>query len=164
MILIDTSVYIAAITDKEVEKLLMAAGKKKFVISSEVIEKEINSASDFIRKRGDKTGSERLKNIYNSTISGTIKLTERVLKVSEEYSKTVRKNISKARAQEMRDDFRIVSSAAIGSIEAIATFNRKTMSNPEIVAIYKEVNGKNSMKTPEFIRTKDELASLLSRS
>src|SRR3989344_4433672 len=152
MILIDTSVYIAAITDKEVEKLLMAAGKKKFVISSEVIEKEINSASDFIRKRGDKTGSERLKNIYNSTISGTIKLTERVLKVSEEYSKTVRKNISKARAQEMRDDFRIVSSAAIGSIEAIATFNRKTMSNPEIVTIYKEINGKNALKTPAFIR------------
>ncbi|HLD49019.1 MAG TPA: hypothetical protein VJB11_01510 [archaeon] len=164
MILIDTSVYIAAITDKEVEKLLMAAGKKKFVISSEVIEKEINSASDFLRKKGDKSGAERLKDIYNSTISGTIKLTDRVIALSTKYASEVKNRISNARAQEMKDDFRIVSSASVGSIEAIATFNRKTMSNPEIVAIYKEVNGKNSMKTPEFIRTKDELASLLSRS
>ena len=65
MILIDTSVYIAALADKELEEKLREAGKKAFIISSEVIEKEINKASDFLRSRSKKQEAERLKELYN---------------------------------------------------------------------------------------------------
>ena len=41
MFLVDTSVYINALADSEVEIMLREAGKKAFIISSEVIEKEI---------------------------------------------------------------------------------------------------------------------------
>ncbi|MCX6818417.1 MAG: hypothetical protein NT129_00255 [Candidatus Aenigmarchaeota archaeon] len=162
MILVDTSVYISALADNEVEKMLKEAHNKAFIISSEVIEKEINLASDFLRKRGKSSDAQKLKDLYNSAISGTIKLTGRVVELSDKYAKEVSKRISRARALEMKDDFRIVSSATIGGIEAVATFNRKTMANPEIVSIYKEVNSTNKLKTPSFARTKEELSKLLS--
>ncbi len=162
MILVDTSVYISALTDKEVEELLREGHKRTFIISSEVIEREIELASNFLRKRGRKDDAYRLKELYNSAISGTIKLTDRVIGLSDKYSEEVRKRISKSRSQEMEDDFRIVSSAVIGNVETIATFNRKTMANPDIVSIYKEMNSKNNLKTPRFVRTKEELLKLLS--
>ena len=46
------------------------------------MEKEINKASDFLRKRGDKNDSERLKEIYTASAGGTIGLTPLVLIVS----------------------------------------------------------------------------------
>ncbi len=48
-------------------------------MSSEVIEEEIKAASGFLRKRGDKNAAERLSDIYHSSISGTVKMTERVV-------------------------------------------------------------------------------------
>ncbi len=162
MILVDTSVYINALTVSEVEDILSKAGKRAFIISSEVIEKEIALAADFLSKRSRKNDAQKLKDIYNRSISGTIKLTDRVLKLSDTYTAEVRHKISKSRANEMKDDFRIVSSASIGSIEAIATFNRKTMANTEIISIYKDINDKNKLKTPKFIRTKEELSKFLS--
>lgn len=161
MILIDTSVYVGALTDNEVENIIKEAAKREFVMSSEVIEKEIELASDFLKRKGKKDDAQKLKDLYIRSISGTIRLTERVLKLSHQYSTKVKDNISKTRSKEMKDDFRIVSSAVIGSVEAIATFNRKTMSNPDIVAIYKEINDKNDLKTPRFIKTKEELLKFL---
>ncbi len=162
MILVDTSVYINALADSEVETMIKTAGQKSFIISSEVIEREIQLASDFLRKRGRKNEAQRLKDLYNSTVSGTIKLTSRILDLSDKYAFEVKNRISKARSSEMKDDFRIVSSATIGSLKAIATFNRKTMSNPEIVSLYIEINKKNKLKTPKFIKTKEEFSGFLS--
>jgi len=164
MILVDTSVYIAALTDKEIENMLKCAEKKAFIISSEVIEKEINKASDFLRSIGKKQDAEKLKELYNSTLSGTIKLTDRVINVSDKYTDKVRKKFGKDKAKKMKDDFRIVASASIGGIKDIATFNRKTMANEEIVQIYKEINSKERLKTPEFIKSKDDLFRFLSSS
>lgn len=162
MILVDTSVYISALADNEVERILREARKRAFIISSEVIEKEIDAAANFLRKIGKKSDAQKLKELYASVISGTIRLTDRVVELSDRYATEVKKRISKDRSCEMRDDFRIVSSAAIGSIEAVATFNRKTMANPEIILIYKEVNDKFRLKTPKFIKTKEELSKFLS--
>ena len=162
MILVDTSIYISAISDYEVEHILREARKKAFIISSEVIEKEIDAAATFLRRKGRKDDAQRLKELYNDVISGTIRLTDRVVELSDKYATEVRNKVSKDRAYEMKDDFRIVSSAAIGSIEAIATFNRRTMANPEIIAIYKEINDRNRVKTPMFIKTKEELSKFLS--
>lgn len=162
MILVDTSVYISALADSGVENVLKKAGKKAFIISSEVVEREIEKASDFLRKRGDKVEAQKLKELYTEVISGTIRLTDRAVEISDRYSSEVRKNISKTRAHQMKDDLRIVSSAAVGGIEATATFNRKTMANQEIVIIYNEINAKYKLKTPRFIRTKEELSRFLS--
>lgn len=162
MILVDTSVYISALADSEIENMLKEARKKAFIISSEVIEREIELASNFLRKRDRKDDAYRLKELYNSVISGTIKLTDRVIELSDKYSEEVKAKISKSRSQEMEDDFRIVSSAVIGNVETIATFNRKTMANPDMVSIYNETNSKNNLKTPRFVRTKEELLKLLS--
>ncbi len=162
MILVDTSVYISALADNEIENMLKEAHKKAFIISSEVIEKEIDLASDFLKKRGQKNDAHRLKELYNGAISGTIRLTDRVRELSDEYASEIENKISRARANEMKDDFRIVASASIGSIEAIATFNRKTMANPEIASVYREINNTHKLKTPRFARTKDDMSKLLS--
>jgi hypothetical protein len=162
MILVDTSIYISALTDQDLEHILQKAHEKAFIISSEIVEKEIEDAADYLRKIGKKNDAQRLKDIYYAVVSGTIRLTKRVIYLSDKYAAEVKKRISKDRSREMSDDFRIVSSAAIGSIEAIVTFNRRTMANPEIIAIYKEVNDKTKLKTPKFIRTKEELLKFLS--
>lgn len=162
MILIDTSVYISALADSEIENMIREAGKKAFIISSEVIEREINKASFYLQKIGKRRDSERLKEIYNFAVGGTIKLTERVINISDKYSDEVRINLGKDKANEMEDDFRIVASASVAGIKHIATFNRKTMSNEEIVTVYERINQSSNLKTPKFIKTKGDLFALLS--
>lgn len=158
MILIDTSVYISALADKEIEEILREISKREFIISSEVIEKEIDMASKFLRKIDKKDDAQLLKDLYVNVISGTIKITDRIIELSNKYAIEVKNKISKDRSKEMKDDFMIVSSATIGNVRVITTFNRKTMANPEIVSIYKEINDRNKFKTPLFIRTKEELS------
>lgn len=65
-------------------------------------------------------------------------------------------------AKEMADDFQIVASASIASLKFIATFNRRTMANEEIIPIYNKVNSANKLRTPSFIKTKEALFKFLS--
>ena len=64
MILIDTSVYISALTNPELEKALREASKKSVIMSSIVVEKEISMASDFLRRTYRKENSEKLKELH----------------------------------------------------------------------------------------------------
>jgi len=164
MILIDTSVYISALTDKNIERVLIDASKRSIVMSSVVIEKEISKASDFLRKTGRKQNAEKLKELHDICAGGKIGITPFVLRLSDEYFAAVKQRHGKNKAKDMVEDFRIVSAASAAAIAAVATFNRKTMANEEIIEIYKTVNEKHKLKTPRFIRTKAELISFLSGS
>ena len=90
MILIDTSVYISALTDAELEKVLKETSKKSIIMSSVVVEKEISHAADFLRKTDRKVNAERLKELHNLCAGGKIGITPFVLKLAEEYSYTVK--------------------------------------------------------------------------
>ena len=162
MILIDTSVYINALADEELEKILRESQNKSFIISSEVIEREIKEATDHLRKTGRKIGSERLNEIYNASISGTIRLTDRVLAIASLYSENVREKFGKDKAKDMKDDLRIVACASIAGLKLIGTFNRKTMANEEIIEIYNTINKLNNLKTPEFVKSRESLVAILS--
>ncbi|MBI4174631.1 MAG: hypothetical protein HY517_03225 [Candidatus Aenigmarchaeota archaeon] len=162
MILIDTSVYISALADSEIEKVLRDSAKKLFIMSSVVVEKEISKASDFLRKTDRKEDSERLKELHSACAGGKIGMTSFVLKLSEEYFAAVKQKYGRSKAEGMIEDFRIVSAASAAALEAVATFNRKTMGNEEIIVIYRSINEKHKLKTPRFIRTKDALVSFLS--
>ena len=161
MILVDTSVYIEALADKELEEKLRGTGKKAFIISSEVIDDEIKEAVYFLRRTRRRDEAERLKEIYNSSIGGTIRLTHRVANIAGLYSQEILEKFGKNKSIEMKDDLRIVASASIAGLKYIATFNRKTMANEEIVDIYNKMNNKNKLRTPIFINTKKALFALL---
>ena len=162
MILIDTSVYISALTDKELEDKIKEVAKKAVIMSSLVVEKEIGKSSDFLRKIGKKEDAERLKTLHDISAGGKIGLTPFVLKLAEEYSIAVRNNFGKRKARYMIEDFRIVAASSAAALEAIATFNRKTMANEDIIKIYRKVNEKYTLKTPRFIKTKSGLIEFLS--
>ena len=162
MILIDTSVYISALTDPELEKALREASKKSVIMSSIVVEKEINKASDFLRRTYRKENSEKLKELHDTCAGGKIGITSFVLQLSNEYFTAVKQKYSRSKAEDMIEDFRIVSAASAAALVAVATFNRKTMGNEEIIKIYKKVNEKHNLKTPRFIRSNTELISFLS--
>ena len=162
MILIDTSVYISAVTDTELEKALKKSHKKSFVISSEVVDDEIKESANYLRKTNRKIECEKLKEIYNSSIGGTIRFTDRVLAIANTYSEKVREKFGKDKAKDMKDDLRIVACASVAGLKFIGTFNRKTMANEEIIEIYNAVNKENKLKTPEFIKSREKLIALLS--
>ena len=162
MILIDTSVYIEALTDKELENKLKEAAKKSVIMSSLVVEKEISRSSDFLKKIGKKEDSERLKLLYNLSTGGKIGLTPFILKLSEEYADVVKMEFGKRKAKDMVEDFRIVSASSAAAITAVATFNRKTMANEDIISIYRKINKNYRLKTPRFITTRPELIKFLS--
>lgn len=161
MILIDTSVYISALADSELEKALREASKKSIIMSSVVVEKEISKASDFLRRTYRKENSEKLKELHNACAGGKIGITPFVLQLSDEYFAAVKQKYGRNKAEDMIEDFRIVSAASAAALTAVATFNRKTMGNEEIIKIYKGINEKHKLKTPRFIRTKDALISFL---
>jgi len=156
-VLIDTSVYIESIKDAEVQNALEKIVNNMLVLSSEVIDDEIDEAADFLRKTNRKEEAEKLKEIYRKTIGGTIKLTERVIGLSESYSYEILSKLGRQKAKKMENDIRIVSSAAIAGLSKIITINRKTMAADKIVEIYELVNSSKKLKTPEFIKTKEEL-------
>ncbi len=162
MILIDTSVYISALTDKELENKIKEAAMKAVIMSSLVVEKEIAKSSDFLRKIGKKEDSDRLKLLYNLSAGGKIGLTPFILKLSDEYANAVKIKFGKKKAKDMIEDFRIVSAASAAAIPAIATFNRKTMADDDIIDVYRKINEKYKLKTPVFIKTKPELIKFLS--
>lgn len=162
MILVDTSVYISALTDKEVENKIREVAKKAVIMSSLVVEKEVAKSSDFLRKIGKKEDSERLKLLYNLSVGGKIGLTPFILKLSEEYADAVKMKFGKGKAKDMIEDFRIVSAASAAAIPVIATFNRKTMANEDVIGVYRKINEKYRLKTPKFITTKAELIRFLS--
>lgn len=163
-ILVDTSVYIESIKDAEVQNALEKIADKTLVLTSEVIDDEINEATNFLSKTGRKEEAEKLKEIYRKTTGGTIKLTERVVGLSESYSEEMSSKLGRRKAKEMENDIRIVSSAVVAGLDKIITINRKTMASDKIVEIYKTVNSPKKLKTPEFLKTQEELlkfASLL---
>ncbi len=87
MMLIDTSIYIAAIEDDELEQLLEKLSRKDFIQSCDMIEKEVHEASEFLRKTDRKQKSEKLKLIYDRLRQGSIKTTERIIGLAQEYHK-----------------------------------------------------------------------------
>ncbi len=161
MILLDTSIYIQCLSDKELEQKVGELGRKSFIMSSEVIEREIKEALDFLRKRGDKSNAENLSVIYNSSISGTIKMTERVASLADKYFNEVKSRFGKDKAKKMTDDLRIVASASIGTVRYIGTFNRKTMASQEVIDIYSRINSGMKLSTPAFIQTKEDLLAFI---
>ncbi len=78
------------------------------------------------------------------------------------YSEKVREQFGKDKAKDMKDDLRIVACASVAGLKFIGTFNRKTMASEDIIEIYNSVNKLNKLKTPEFIKSRGTLISLLS--
>ena len=161
-VLIDTSVYIESVNDIEVQNALERISSKTFVLSSEVIDDEIYEAVDFLRKTGRRVEAEKLKEIYRKTVGGTIKLTKKVVGLYETYYNEVSSVLGRQKARKMENDLRIVSSAVLAGLNKIITINRKTMANERLVEIYKTINSSRKLKTPEFLKTKEELLKFAS--
>lgn len=157
MILLDTSVYIAASEDEKIELLLRKISKKVFIYSCEAIQKEVERSIDFLRKHSKKVQGERLKRIYEDVVGGVIRTTINVEKIADEYENEARTLLSKNKLRLMKDDLLIVTSATVAGIKIVVTFNRKTMTREEIVNIYERVNKRNKIPTIRFFKTREEL-------
>ena len=79
MILIDTSVYIAAAQDVELEKLLDDLSQKIFIQSCDVVEEEIHDSLEFLRKTDRKQQAEELGLVYAKLHKGNIAKSEEFL-------------------------------------------------------------------------------------
>ncbi len=158
MILVDTSIYIEASEDAEVERLLEMLSQKSFVQSCDVIEKEIHKACEFLRGTGRKGESERLKAIYNKIRAGSIRTTERIANLAKQYQEAA--IMSKEKHKEINNDFLIVAAASVAGVKNIFSFNRKTMASPALT-VYTEVNARHNFRTPVFMTTKEELSGFL---
>ena len=159
MILLDTSMYIAAAQDVELEKLLEELSQKVFIQSCDVVEKEIHRSSEFLRKTDRKQQAEELKLIYGKIHRGNITTTERIINLAEQYHQTA--DLSKDKHRDIENDFLIVASASVGSVKTILSLNRKTMASEEMKKIYNIVNSRNKYITPVFLTTREELSKLL---
>ncbi|MBI5347539.1 MAG: PIN domain-containing protein [Candidatus Aenigmarchaeota archaeon] len=160
MILIDTSVYIGAAEDSSIEKLLEDISEKFFVQSCDIVEREINSSSEFLRRTDRKEESEKLKLIYEKIRKGTIRTSERISNLAQEYHKEAGR-LSKQQHKDIKNDFLIVASASVAGVKKVLSFNRKTMAAGSMVAVYQLVNGRYNYKTPAFLTTKEGLSVLL---
>ncbi|HLD41786.1 MAG TPA: hypothetical protein VJB06_02025 [archaeon] len=160
MILIDTSIYIEAAEKEDIRKILQDISKKYFVQSCDPIEREVNKACDFLRSRGKRDDSEKLRIIYNETKQGVIRLSDRILDLTRQYAQ-VACHLSKDQHKRINNDLRIVASASVASVETILSFNRKTMASEKMVEAYNTVNKTRGYRTPIFITTIEGLRKLL---
>lgn len=159
MILIDTSLYIAAMEEVELEKILEELSQKIFVQSCDVIEKEISNSSEFLRKTERKQQSEKLRLIYEKMREGNIKTTDRIIGLAQEYHKESK--LSKNKHKDINNDFLIVASAAVAGVKNILSLNRKTMASDEMIKVYGIVNKKHNYRTPIFLTTRESLSQFL---
>ena len=160
MILVDTSLYIEAAEKEDIRKLLEAIAKTDFVLSCDPVEKEVDRASDFLRSIGKREDSEKLKLIYSELKQGLISLTDRIINLTEAYSKAA-DHLSKDQHKQMNNDLRIVASASVASVKSILSLNRKTMASSQMIEVYNKINKINGYKTPTFITTIEGLSKLL---
>ncbi len=159
MILIDTSVYIEAVLDNEIEKLLENLSGKIFIQSCDVIEEEIHDAIKFLRKTDRKQNSEKLSLIHDKIREGSIRTTERIVNLAKEYHNSA--DLSKRQNAGIENDFLIVASASVAGVKNILSLNRKTMASVQMVKVYAAINPKYDYNTPKFLTTKEELIAFL---
>ena len=159
MILIDTSLYIAAVQDIELEKLLEGLSQKAFIQSCDVIEEEIHDSSEFLRRTNRKQQAEKLRLIYDKVHKGNIGKTERIFNLAKEYHKSA--ELSKKQDKDIKNDFLIVASASVAGVETILSLNRKTMASEEMVKIYNTINPRNKYRAPIFLTAREALSQFL---
>lgn len=159
MILIDTSLYIAAVGDIELEQILEELSRKLFVQSCDIIEEEIHESSEFLRKTDRNTQSEKLKLIYGKIRHGNIRTTERIIGLAKDYHAEA--ELSKKQHKGIDNDFLIVASASVAGVKSILSLNRKTMASEDMKDVYQITNKKQKYKTPSFLTTKEELIKFL---
>ena len=159
MILLDTSIYIAAAEFEDIERLVEQLATKHFIQSCDVVQVEVHNAAEFLRKTHRKALAERLRLIYDTFPRGTITTTENVFSLAKEYRNEAQ--LSRKKDAKMSKDFLIVASAAIAGIKAIGSFNRKTMADPGMQNVYKRVNTQRKLNTPLFFTTMEDLRKLL---
>ena len=147
MILIDTSIYIAAIEDYQLEQSLEKLSQTQFIQSCDTIDEEIHEASEFLRKTSRKQESEELKLIYSRIRQGNIRTTERIIGLAQQYHKEA--ELSKKQHKNIDSDFLIVASASVAGVKNILSFNRKTMASAEMASIYSAVNKRNNYNSKE---------------
>lgn len=147
-ILVDTSVWIECRENEELKTCIMVASKKFEMCSSEIVEDEIRKAYNFSRRKRLQH-AEEWKLFLESIKRAVVKKRESVIILSEEYYNEGRKMGLKA--DEMISDLLIVASASLNNVDFIFTLNRKTMSSSLAQAVYKIVNEKKRLKTPQFI-------------
>lgn len=159
MILIDTSIYIAALEDVQLENMLEQLSQSVFIQSCDVVEREIHRSSEFLRRSNRKEQGEALRLIYEKIRKGNISTTKRVIDLAQQYHHAA--NISKEKQKDIGNDFLIVASASVGGVKTILSLNRKTMASEEMRKVYGTVNTRNNYITPAFLTTREELSKLL---
>lgn len=147
-IMIDTSVWIECRENDELKNDILSASQKFEIRSSEVAEDELKKSYIFSKQKGIKL-TEEWKLFYESIKRAVVKKRESAIKLPEEYYNEGRKVGLKA--DEMVADLLIVASASLDAVDFIFTLNRRTMASSLAQAVYKTVNEKNKLKTPQFI-------------
>lgn len=159
MILVDTSIYIEAAERNEIESLLEILAEREFIQSCDIIEREVLRAAEYLRKTNRKEIGERLRAIYENFAKGTIKTTERVSSLANDYHRAC--SLSKKQDRDIENDFLIVACASVAGIKAILSFNRKTMASEQAQLVYKKINDQKHLSIPDFITSENGLREFL---
>ena len=99
-----------------------------------------------------KHGESKFRELYFKLKKATVKKSETVKSLANEYYKEGQK--IKLKVGQMIADLTIVASASLDNADFILTLNRKTMSSDLARNVYSLVNSQGKLKIPQFLTDK----------
>lgn len=154
-ILLDTSVYGEFVKDREFFSLLK---QKKDIAEcifygNSIIRNELR-ATPKKSKVFDKSLRNYLLYFYDQLITKEnhiLKINFLVEKLAEKYYEEYRKEGGNVGEITIKDDFLIVASATIYQMAILVSSDKRTLLGDAALKAYKQVNGTNGLKNPEFL-------------
>lgn len=101
-------------------------------------------------------------NLYDALIDmhKNYELTEVIEYLANQYFRKLKANfLTNYPEQKLKNDLLIVATASIHQLDIVVSEDMKTLANPQFIEMYGEVNRKNQLKSPAFIRL-DKLLKL----
>ena len=154
-IIFDTSVYGELILRPEFTKKIVKEIQHQIIVyGNKIIRNELRSVSKKAKIEGKSKRIFLLKTYDFITQDHELKVTELVDFIANSYYKEFRKlggNISK---RKIFDDFRIIASASIHSLDIVVSHDEKSMLAKNSIKCYKNVNDSLQLRNPDFITFK----------
>lgn len=158
ILLLDTNVYGWGLENSKIKEFLEELGKEKIKEKPKIQVLGCDIVLNEIRKIKDRKLRMNMGSLYESTVSGSISISDKIRELANEYFNKCK--IRKAKVT--IEDCEIIASASIAGIHTIVTDNRKTMGNPKALEVYKIINKQKQLKLPEIIGSRDAIRRFFS--
>ena len=154
-VILDTNIYGKVIEKGDVDFVLNKLPNSSILIyGSDLIRKELR---DTPKRKIMITKDKRLKvrilllELYDFVVKNhQLKTTDSALELAENYYAAYKKFGGSKNREEIINDFRIVSTAALNKLEVVYSEDNKSMISGKAVDSYELINSIKKLKTPTF--------------